>query len=79
MAPRASGPGASAAFDPDRQPASGASVSDGLTHSIGDTDLVQIAIENFGLFLLGATYLAAPMAALAGLNEVALRLWIGRR
>ena len=41
--------------------------------------MLQIAIENFGLFLLGATYVAAPMAALAGLNEVALRLWMGRR
>lgn len=37
--------------------------------------MLQTAIENFGLFLLGATY----VAALAGLNEIALRLLMGRR
>lgn len=66
------------AFDPGRRPASGASVSDGLTHSIGDTDMLQIAIENLGFVLLGAAYMAAPLAALAGLNEVAIRLLVRR-
>lgn len=41
--------------------------------------MLQTAIENFGLVLLGATYVGAPVAALAGLNEVALRLLTGRR
>jgi hypothetical protein len=41
--------------------------------------MLQIIIENTGLFLLGAAYAAAPMALLAGLNEIAIRLLLRRR
>ena len=41
--------------------------------------MLQIAIENAGYVLLGAAYVATPMAFLAGLNEVAIRLTIRRR
>ncbi len=40
--------------------------------------MLQILIENAGFFLLGATYVAAPMAGLAALNEVAVRLLLRR-
>ncbi len=36
--------------------------------------MLQIAIENFGFFLLGAAYAATPMVILAGFNELAIRL-----
>ena len=41
--------------------------------------MLQIAIENAGLLLLGAAYVAAPMGVLAGINEAAIRLLIRRR
>jgi hypothetical protein len=44
-----------------------------------ETTMLQIAIENTGLFLLGAAYAAAPMALLASLNEIAIRLLLRRR
>ena len=41
--------------------------------------MLQIAIENTGFFLLGAFYVAGPLAVLAGLQEVALRVLTRRR
>ena len=41
--------------------------------------MLQNLIENVGLFLLGATYVAAPMAALAALNEIGVCLLVRRR
>lgn len=41
--------------------------------------MFQIAVDNAGFFLLGAAYAAAPLAALAAINEAALRLLFGRR
>ena len=40
--------------------------------------MLQIALENTGLFLLRAAYVAIPMAVLAGLNEVAIRRLVRR-
>jgi hypothetical protein len=44
-----------------------------------ETTMLQIAIENTALFLLEAAYATTPMALLASLNEIAIRLLLRRR
>ena len=41
--------------------------------------MLQMLVENVGLFLLGATYVAAPLTGLAALNEIGIRLLVRGR
>ena len=41
--------------------------------------MLQVAIENTGYVLLGAAYVATPLALLAALNEAALQILTRRR